>query len=631
MKESYLFYDMLHIVFSHKMACIGLVFMLCFSGGTFADNTQADEKTMNDDVPSPLKGKKICLDPGHGGVESGAVGVKGLREKDVNLREALILKDMLEKAGAKVILTRSDDKTVSLSDRRELNKEQNTDLFLSMHHNANAQADSSMNRIESFFHFKDDGGPSEDAARCVHREVRAALKLPGKVYMCWAYGVLRENAYPAILIEPSYLANPEEEERLKNEEYLRTICAAYFRGIENFFAGGKPEIKIDEKISPSPEGGIIAEIRCPYGTALIDPQAIRVEIDGKPVHDYSFNPDSGKLNIRIPPQIGKGPRNLSISARNLTGHTSFVVKREIPIMSTEGVIQFERKSKLFGGLLNGKKIIVDPEGGGDDPVAIGEKGLRAADVNLSTALYLYDYLNRAGADVSITRTKDQSMDNVARVRFGLDRNPDVFLSIGHRLPEPGMGEKPGMNVSRAGARWDDGRIISKKMVFHLRQLLGTGKELGDVTSRDPLPTEDHNWSSWEVMHAAQEYTAVYVCPLMFDAPGAEERLSTTSGRRKEALAILYGLLDYFGLNDTEMASIEGTVVDRSSGKTLSDALIWINGDLIVQTESDGNFLFKYLTPGKYEIKALRLDYQPFSKILDIPEKKLLQLKIEMVP
>ncbi|MBN1901895.1 N-acetylmuramoyl-L-alanine amidase [Candidatus Sumerlaeota bacterium] len=629
MKDICLSHGMVDLGISLKMACIGMAFLLCFSNSAKCEEQSPGQSTQ--DFSSSLKGKKICLDPGHGGMESGAVGVKGLKEKDVNLREAFILKEMLEKAGATVILTRSEDKSVSLTDRCKLNKQHNTDLFLSLHHNANAQGDSSMNRIESFYHFKDDGGPSEDAARRIHREMQATLKLPGKPYMCWAYGVLRENAYPAVLIEPSYLANPEEEQRLDSEEYLRAIAAAYFRGIEKFFEGGRPLIKMDGKITPHPDGSVTGEIVSKPGDALVDPQRIRIELDGKQMYDYFFNPDTGKLIIRISSDRGKLPRALAISARNLSGNASFVEKRELPIMSLKDSVQFETKSALFGGILNAKKIIVDPEGGGDDAGAIGEHGLRAADVNLNTALYLYDYLRRAGADVSITRSKDQSMDNVARARFGLERNPDVFLTIGHRLPEPGMNEKPGMNVSRSGARWDGGREISGKMAFHLRQLLGTGKELGDINSRAPLPTEDHNWSSWEVMHAAQEYTAVYVCPLMFDAPGAEERLSSSAACRKEALAILYGLADYFGLNDAQMASIGGTVVDRSSGKPLANALVWLNSDLVFQTESDGAFLFKYLTPGKHEIKAMHGDYHKSSQTLDVGEKKQIQLKIEMLP
>ena len=79
MRECDPFCDMIHLVFSHKMACIGLVFVLCFSSGTFADNSRPGENTSHDDVPSPLKGKKICIDPGHGGDDTGAQSPDGLQ------------------------------------------------------------------------------------------------------------------------------------------------------------------------------------------------------------------------------------------------------------------------------------------------------------------------------------------------------------------------------------------------------------------------------------------------------------------------------------------------------------------------------------------------------------------------
>ncbi|MCX7766786.1 MAG: N-acetylmuramoyl-L-alanine amidase, partial [Candidatus Sumerlaeia bacterium] len=183
-----------------------VVFFLIMGREAFSKNsdtsTTATALTVKNELP--LKGKRICIDPGHGGEESGAVGVGGLRESDVNLRVALLLKEMLEKAGATVLMTRTDDRTVSITERWKFNRANNTDLFVSIHHNANAQVDRSVNRTEVFYHWNDDGGPSEDAARAVLREMQARFPLPdSKVYMCWAYGVLRENSYPAILGELS--------------------------------------------------------------------------------------------------------------------------------------------------------------------------------------------------------------------------------------------------------------------------------------------------------------------------------------------------------------------------------------------------------------------------------------------
>jgi len=628
MKEGF-FWEMLPLSMLGRIGLFSLAFVAMFEGSAFAQDAQPSATPL-EIMQNPLAGKKICLDAGHGGPSYGAVGVKGLKEKDVDLREAYLLKGLLEKAGAVVVLTRTDDKDVSLGDRCKFNRDQKTDLFVSIHHNANAQNDKSVNRTESFYHWKDREGPSEDAARLVHREMQALLKLPdSKAYVCWSYGMLRENSYPAILIEPSYLANPEEEERLRDEKYLLSIAEAYFRGIRAFFAGGRPRIEISGNLEPSPDGAISARILCPPGTALTDPQRIRAEVDGNPLQTFSFVPETGELKLQIPPATGLGTHELVLSARNLAGHTSFVERRKFELKTALQSQTPENKKGLFMDVLKGKKIIVDPQGGGGDPSAIGEKGLRASDANLTTILYLYDYLVCAGASVSITRVADVSMDNVARVRFALERDPDVFLTIGHRLPEPGMDEKPRMNVSRIGSRWDSGQEIGQRMISQIRQILGTGSELGDVKSLKALPSEVHNWSSWEVMHAGQRYTAIYVCPQMFDAPGVEERISTTAGCRKEALAVLYGLVRNFGMDDSTMASLEGIVIDQKNGKSLRDALVWMDGILVTQTESDGKFIFKFLDPGKHSMRIMCLGYPPVVKEIDVEKEKVASIRIDL--
>jgi N-acetylmuramoyl-L-alanine amidase len=598
------------------------VILLLLSSMTFG----VEEKNMGD-LKLPLKGKKICLDPGHGGGATGAVGKKGLTEKEINLTEALMLKEMLEKAGAEVVLTRNDDSNVSISKRREFNKAEKTDLFVSMHHNANAQGDAEMNRIEVFYHWKDRNGPSEDAARLLTRELESLLKLPGsKTYMCWAYGVLRENCFPAILGEPSYLQNPEEEERLRDKEYLRSICKAYYKAILAFFEGGRPEIQADEEIRHDKSGIISVKVIQPEGTALIDPQAFFVRINRMPIDTLEYNQDSGILEISVPEDLKKGKHQIEIGARNIAGHISDIIRQEFTF--DDKIKKSEKdKKEIFRNAAKGKKIVLDPEGGGDFPLAVAKNGLRASDANLTVSLYLYDYLKKIGADVTITRRIDKSMDNVSRVRFGLEQNPDIFLSIGHRMPEPGMREEPGKLISRIGSRWDGGKKIGKHLIFHLRQLLGTGKEFGDVKSRKPLKSEVHGWSSWEAMHAAQEYTAAYVVPEMFDGPGVAERLITTSGCRKEALAILYGLLDYYGLKDTEMASVQGIIKDKN-GKPVKNALIILDDLLITQTESDGAYLLKYIEGGKHEIKVYIDDKKPINKKIKLGEKESLKLDIE---
>lgn len=661
-------------------------------------------------APSPVAGKKICIDPGHGGGESGAVGPTGLKEKDLNLAVALMLRDLLQKAGATVVMTRDTDKTVSIGERGRLNRAEKTDLFVSIHHNANAQNDPSSDRIEVFWHWHDDGGPSEDAARAALRPLQATFGQPGsKAYLCWAYGVLRETAYPAILGEAYYLSNAAQEEKAKTDAYRRAEAEAYFQGIEAYFQGGRPEIALVPTSDPAATRVVQAAVFQRDNLSILDPQRIRAELDGVPIPSYLFyRANLGLLFGILPRGDISATHTLTLAARNLAGHTSFVKKQPIgfenpwtppkpphqarvgqakilgvrtpgappvplpgaelfgqqiramyALAGADGSVRLDAAERLmpephvarasgfwtrevdlthekeivlqpmFRGVLHGKKIVVDAEGGGDVAVAIGPKGLRASDANLETALYLTEYLRDAGARVDLTRETDRGMDNVSRVRFGLEREPDIFLTVGHRMPEPGMNEKPKMLVSRIGSRWDGGREIGKHMIYHLRQLLGTGADLGNPASRDPLPTEVHNWSSWEVMHAAQNYTAVYVCPMMFDGPGVEARLSTTAGARKEALAMLYGLLDFHGLDDREMSGVAGSVVDQATGRPVGDALVWLDNTLVAQTEADGAFLFKFLEPGAHTIRAMAAGYTLLTVPVDLKEKELKPARLEL--
>lgn len=197
---------------------------------------------------SPLAGKTICLDPGHGGTaatDSYRVGLGGEREEWINLRVALELKKLLEAKGARVVLTRTADVDVPLAARAKLAREEKADLFLSLHHNATA--DRSANFPILYYH----GHASENAgsvalAQCLARRLRPALfssRTPVSVcsdYVLFANAgcaVLRESyGIPGILGEASFFTNVEEEKRLKQPAYNRKEARAYCQAVEDFFA-----------------------------------------------------------------------------------------------------------------------------------------------------------------------------------------------------------------------------------------------------------------------------------------------------------------------------------------------------------------------------------------------------------
>lgn len=196
----------------------------------------------------PLRGRTIVVDPGHGGTaatDSYRIGPTGEREEWIDLRVALILRDLLEARGARVILTREDDTDVPLRVRAELARDSATDLFVSIHHNATA--DSAVNFPIVYYH----GYASQNAAgvslarhlaRQLAQELFAGDAEPVVVsdHVIFAgsgTAVLRHSyGIPGVIGEASFFTNPGEEGRLRDPAYNRREAEAYARALAAFFA-----------------------------------------------------------------------------------------------------------------------------------------------------------------------------------------------------------------------------------------------------------------------------------------------------------------------------------------------------------------------------------------------------------
>jgi N-acetylmuramoyl-L-alanine amidase len=201
---------------------------------------------------SGLAGRRIALDPGHGGFFRGALGVGGLTEAEVNLGVALRLRDLLASHGAEVFLTRASDRDfltpadsslrADLAERARLAAASGPDLLLSIHHNADPRGAHDINETQTYYKLGDDG-PSLDAAQDVHRAlvrnvgIRTNKVVPGNFY------VLRSSEAPALLTETSYITNPDVEERLRLPEKQELEAQAIFIGLARYFARKAPVIE----------------------------------------------------------------------------------------------------------------------------------------------------------------------------------------------------------------------------------------------------------------------------------------------------------------------------------------------------------------------------------------------------
>jgi N-acetylmuramoyl-L-alanine amidase len=181
---------------------------------------------------SPLIGKIIVIDPGHGGIDNGAVG-RQIREKDLNLEIAMRLKDLLEAAGAAVILTRDDDYFVGLYERPYLANYLLADLFISVH--TNNHPDVNVHGIE-VFHYPEHKS-SHLLAQDVLTEITRQTGLIGLGVKQDDFVVIREAQMPSILVEVGFLSNFQEENTLKTQEFKDHAAMGIYRGLEDFYTG----------------------------------------------------------------------------------------------------------------------------------------------------------------------------------------------------------------------------------------------------------------------------------------------------------------------------------------------------------------------------------------------------------
>lgn len=176
---------------------------------------------------------RICVDAGHGGKDPGAVGQGGLLEKDVALAIARWLKKLLLSLNHDVILTRSNDTFVSLSDRCRLTNAQKADLFISIHCNSAGVA--TANGVETFHHPTSKKGIK--LATLVHSKLITITGLRNRGIKQGNFQVLRNTAMPAILVEVGFINNLDEEKLLGDPIYQVKCAIAIAEGIKSYEDG----------------------------------------------------------------------------------------------------------------------------------------------------------------------------------------------------------------------------------------------------------------------------------------------------------------------------------------------------------------------------------------------------------
>ena len=178
--------------------------------------------------------KNICVDPGHGGKDPGAVD-HSIHEEDFNLIISSMVAAQLRQVMFSVVQTRAYDETKSLGDRCKIANDNNCNVFVSVHANAAEQ-----DRAEGFeiFCMSDSG---KLLATDILNSVQAlipGLKIRGIKKSRGLY-VLKHTRMPAVLIECGFITNPEEAGFLKDEKSQVLMATAISQGILKHFKKGE--------------------------------------------------------------------------------------------------------------------------------------------------------------------------------------------------------------------------------------------------------------------------------------------------------------------------------------------------------------------------------------------------------
>jgi len=187
---------------------------------------------------SPLKNIIITIDPGHGGEFEGAVSATGLFEKEVNLRYAAKVTDLLRAEGAAVSMTRTQDTTLTLQTRIDAARAVNSHIFISLHNNSiGASTNPLRPRGASTYYTVPQ---SQEVAKDIyHRLLELGLEPFGRVSS--TYYVTRQTDLISLIVEAAFMTHPEDEMLLLDDEFLDKLAAAVVAGIKDFVAKQAPD------------------------------------------------------------------------------------------------------------------------------------------------------------------------------------------------------------------------------------------------------------------------------------------------------------------------------------------------------------------------------------------------------
>lgn len=349
----------------------------------------------------------VCIDAGDGGRDTGVKAPNGILEKDINLKVALQLGNILKENGINVVYTRTTDKTLSDEERANIANLNDSDLLVSIH--CNSFSNSSANGIETLYQNGSD--VSKNLSNLIQENlIKITASVDRKAKTDTTHNLLKETYSPSSMVMIGFLSNTKERELLLNSDYQEKCASGIAQGIKEYIKeygnlnkkihsfkdiyetiDKGEEYKLPSTVTALMDDGSYEELNVEWNTTHVDTTK-----EGKFEYIGSINGCNKKIMLYL---------TIRDSSSDL-GNSS-----DTPI------------------------ICIDPGHGGYDPGAIGS-GAQEKDITLKIGLKLGKILSDNGIKVVYTRTSDavpwppsEREDLQARCDIARENNADYFISI----------------------------------------------------------------------------------------------------------------------------------------------------------------------------------------------------------
>lgn len=222
------------------------IFAYIVTGVNVKNSAKKDSKSIAT-VALPVDSKVIIIDAGHGVPDEGAESSSGTTEAESNLKIALKVQNLLEQAGATVILTRSDENSIydidsktlkqkkisDIHNRVKIGNESSGDIFVSIHLNKIPQ-----NQYWGWQTFyKEESEEGKKLATSIQNSLNQSIqkdntRVPMKIDNIY---IIKHVEIPTTIVECGFLSNPEEEQLLLTDEYQNKLAWGIYTGIMDYF------------------------------------------------------------------------------------------------------------------------------------------------------------------------------------------------------------------------------------------------------------------------------------------------------------------------------------------------------------------------------------------------------------